>query len=135
MQNMKQNSIPLHDIKPLIEIHEYSMYYFIGVCVLVALIVLGVLYLVYKWYKNKKRFNKRAHDFKILHSIKYEEPKKAAYDLTLYGATFTNDSQRHQKAYENMLEKLEKYKYKKDVENFDADTIHTIDLFKEMIDV
>ncbi len=135
MQNLNQNSIPLHDIKPLIEIHEYSLYYFIGVCILVALILAGFIYLLYKWYKNKKIFNKRAHDFKMLHAIKYVNSKKAAYDLTLYGATFADDSQRHQKAYENMLEKLEQYKYKKDVENFDADTIHTIELFKEMIDV
>jgi len=135
MQNIKQNSIPLHDIKPLIQIHEYSMYYFMGVCILAALISFGAFYLLYRWYKNNKRFNKRAHDFKILHGIKYEEPKKAAYDLTSYGATFKEDNERHQKAYENMLEKLEKYKYKKDVKNFDADTIHMIDLFKEMIDV
>jgi hypothetical protein len=135
MQNMKQNSIALHDIKPLIEIHEYSLYYFIGVCILAALILVGFLYLIYKWYKNKKRFNKRAHDFKMLNAINYKNPKKAAYDLTLYGATFNDDSQRHQKAYEHMLEKLEQYKYKKNVENFDADTIHTIELFKEMIDV
>lgn len=135
MQNIKQNSIALHDIKPLIQIHEYSMYYFIGICIVAALVFLGALYLLYRWYKNRKRFNKRAHDFKILHSIKYEEPKKAAYDLTMYGATFKDDDERHLKAYENMLEKLEKYKYRKNVENFDADTIHVIDLFKEMIDV
>ena len=135
MQNLKQNEIPLHDIKPLIEIHEYSMYYFIGVCIVGTLIILGFIYLAYKWYKNKKRFNKRAEYYKLLNTIDYSNPKKAAYDLTLYGALFQDDSERHQKAYENMLEKLQKYKYKKNVEKFDADTIHYVDLFKGMIDV
>ncbi len=135
MQNLKQNEIPLHDIKPLIEIHEYSLYYFIGVSLLVILILSGFIYLAYKWVKNRKKFNKRAEHFKQLNKIDYANPKKAAYDLTFYGATFKDDSERHLKAYENMLEKLEKYKYKKNVENFDADTLHVIDLFKGMIDV
>lgn len=135
MQNINQNEIPLHDIKPLIEIHEYSLYYFLGVSLLVALILIGFLYLAYKWIKNRKKFNKRAEHYKLLNNIDYSNPKKAAYDLTFYGATFKDDSERHQKAYENMIEKLEKYKYKKDVEDFDADTLHVINLYKEMIDV
>ena len=135
MQNIKQNEIPLHDIKPLVEIHEYSLYYFLGVSLLATLILAGIVYLVYKWYRNKKKFNIRAEHFKQFNSVDYSNPKKAAYDLTLYGATFKDDSERHLKAYENMVEKLEKYKYKKNVEDFDADTLHVIDLFKAMIDV
>ncbi len=133
MQNTTQ--IPLHDIKPLIEIHDYSLYYFIAIVVIVSAIVLGGAYLLYRWYKNKKRFNIRAEHFKLLKNVDYSDAKKAAYELTKYGATFKDDSQRHHKAYENMLEKLEKYKYKKSVENFDNDTIHYIELFEGLIDV
>jgi hypothetical protein len=96
---------------------------------------MGFSYLAYKWVINKKKFNKRAQDYKLLNAVDYSNPKKAAYALTLYGATFKNDSERHLRAYENMIEKLEKYKYKKNVENFDADTLHVIDLYKGMIDV
>ncbi len=135
MQNLQQNKIHLHDIKPLIEIHEYSLYYFIGVSLLVFLILLGISYLTYKWVKNKKKYNKRVEHYKLLNTIDYSNPKKAAYDLTFFGATFKDDSERHLKAYENMLEKLQEYKYKKDVEDFDADTNHFIHLFKDMIDV
>jgi len=135
MQNIKQNEIPLHDIKPLIEIHEYSLYCFLGVSLLATLIVVGLLYLAYRWIKNKKKFNLRAEHYKLLNNLDYSNPKKAAYDLTFYGTTFEDDSERHQKAYEDMIEKLEKYKYKKDVEDFDADTLHVINLYKEMIDV
>ena len=135
MQNLQQNEIPLHDIKPLIEIHEYSLYYLIGVSILVVLILSGFIYLAYKWMKNRKKYNRRAHHYKMLYAVDYSNPKKAAYDLTFYGATFKDDSERHLKAYENMLEHLQKYKYKKNVEDFDADTSHVIELYKGMIDV
>jgi hypothetical protein len=135
MQNLKQNAIPIHDIKPLVEIHEYSMYYLIGVIAVGSILLLGAVYLVYKWYENRKRFNIRAEHHKLLNNVDYAHSKQAAYDITYYGATFKDDSPQHKKAYENMLEKLEKYKYKKDVESFDDDTKHYIELFEGLIDV
>lgn len=133
--NMTANEIPIHDIKPLLEIHEYSLYYFIAIVVGATLILLGVIYLIYRWYKNKNRFNIRAEHYKLLNNIDYTNPKKAAYDITLYGETFKDDSERHQRGYENMLERLQKYKYKKEVDSFDDDTYHYIELFQGLIDV
>jgi hypothetical protein len=34
-----------------------------------------------------------------------------------------------------MVEKLEKYKYKKSVDNFDSETLRVIELYRGMIDV
>jgi hypothetical protein len=135
MQNVQTTAIPLHDIKPLLEIQDYSLYYFIAIVTVGSIILLGILYLVYRWYKMKKRFNVRAEHYKRMRNVDFRDAKKAAYELTKYGATFQNDSERHYRAYENMLEKLEKYKYKKSVENFDEDTKHYIELFEGMIDV
>ena len=135
MQNMPKTEIPLHDIKPLLEIQDYSFDYFLAILFVVTMITLGGIYLVYKWYNNRKKFNIREEHYRLLRDVDYKNPKKAAYAITHYGATFKDDSQRHQRAYENMLEYLEKYKYKKDVENFDADTIHYIELFEGVIDV
>ncbi len=135
MQNVQHTEIPLHDIKPLLEIQEYSLYYFIAMTVVVMVLIFGILYLAYRWYKNKNKFNIRKEHYKLLKKVNYKNPKKAAYEITHYGATFKDDSERHQKAYENMLEKLEKYKYKKDVEDFDRETIHYIELFEGLIDV
>lgn len=133
--NVTANEIPIHDIKPLLEVHEYSLYYFTAIVIVATLLLLGVLYLIYRWYKNKNRFNIREQHYKLLNNIDYSDPKKAAYDITFYGATFKDDSERHLRAYENMLEKLEKYKYKKEVEPFDDETHHYIELFKGLIDV
>lgn len=133
--NVTGNEIQIHDIKPLLEIHEYSLYYFIAILVVATLLLSGALYLLYKWYRNKNRYNIRAEHYKLLNNVEYSNPKKAAYEITLYGATFKDDSERHQKAYENMLERLEKYKYKKEVDFFDDDTYHFIELFQGLIDV
>jgi signal transduction histidine kinase len=130
-----QNEIPLHDIKPLLEIQDYSFYYFLAVVTVVALIIVGILYLLYRHFYNKKRFNIRKEHYKILQGINLQETKKAAYELTEYGATFANDSERHQKTYNDMLEKLQKYKYKKSVDDFDSETLRIIELYRGMIDV
>jgi signal transduction histidine kinase len=135
MQQNMQNEIPLHDIKPLLEIQDYSFYYFLAVVTVVALIIVGILYLLYRHFYNKKRFNIRKEHYKILQGINLQETKKAAYELTEYGATFANDSERHQKTYNDMLEKLQKYKYKKSVDDFDSETLRIIELYRGMIDV
>jgi hypothetical protein len=135
MQNMQTNEIPLHDIKPLLEIQDYSFYYFLAVVSVVSIIVLAVLYLLYRYFRGKKKFDIRKEHYKILQNINLKETKKAAYLLTQYGATFAEDSDRHQKTYRDMLDKLEKYKYKKSVDDFDRETLRVIELYKGMIDV
>jgi len=135
MQNMQSNEIPLHDIKPLLEIQDYSFYYFLGVVILLSVLVLGALYLLYKYFKNKKTFNIRKEHHKILNSIDMNETKKAAYELTQYGATFKDDSERNLKTFHDLTDRLEKYKYKKSVEAFDSDALRVIELYRGMIDV
>lgn len=135
MQNMQNNEIPLHDIKPLLEIQDYSFYYFLGVIILLFVLVLGISYLLYRYFKNKKTFNIRKEHHKILNNIDINETKKAAYELTQYGATFKDDSERNLKTYHELTDKLEKYKYKKSVEAFDAETLRVIELYKGMLDV
>jgi len=135
MQNIQTNEIPLHDIKPLLEIEDYSFYYFIGIVTVVTIIVLGAAYLVYKHFRTKNRFNIRKEHLQLLENIDLNETKKAAYQLTEYGATFQNDSERHQKTYHDMLERLKKYKYKKNVDDFDSETLRVIELYRGMIDV
>ena len=135
MQQTMQNEIPLHDIKPLLEVQDYSFYYFLAVMAVVVTIVLGILYLLYRYFRTKKRFDIRKEHNEILHKINLKETKKAAYELTEYGATFKDDSPRHLKTYNDMVEKLEKYKYKKSVDDFDRETLRVIELYRGMIDV
>lgn len=132
---MNNTEIQLHDIKPLIEIQEYSFYYFLAIVIAISIVLLGILYLLYKYFRDRKKYNQRKDHLSRLNSLNRNNTKQTAYDLTVFGATFKDDSPRHLKHYELMVEKLEKYKYKKSVEEFDADTLRQIDVYKGMLDV
>ena len=127
--------IPLHDIKPLLEIQEYSLYYLVALGVVALIIILGTAYLLFVWIRNRNRFNIRKEHHKILDAVNFSDTKQAAYDLTFYGATFKEDTPRHTKTYDDLLDKLQNYKYKKSVESFDGETLRIIELYRGMIDV
>jgi len=128
--------IPLHDIKPLVEIPDYSFYYFIVLVFVGSVIAIGLIFLLIKWLRSRKKFDIRKEHAKAFSKVKLKDTKRAAYDLTKYGATFKNDSPRHQKIYKELLDALAKYKYKKEInESFDANTLRLIELYKGMIDV
>ncbi len=126
--------IPLHDIKANIPIEEYSLYYLIGLNVALVLLIMAGLYLLLRWFKNKKRYSKRKADAKLLKNLDLTNTKEAAYALTLYGATFKDDTPRHTKSYEELFDALESYKYKKEVAAFSEETLHFIELYRGMID-
>ena len=136
MQNStKAVDIPLHDIKPLLEIQEYSFYYLVVLVTAVTIVVIGLFFLLYKYLKYRNRFNIRKEHSKLLHSVDLSDAKKAAYDITYYGATFKDDSERMKSAYESLVEKLEAYKYKKYVAEFDEEIRHSLERYIGMIDV
>ena len=132
---MQTQEIPLHDIKGLVEVQEYSLYYFSALVFIGVLLLLGVLYLLYKYLQNKKKFNLRKEHQRLLHEIDFSDAKKAAYEITQLGSTFKDDSERHQRAYELLVEDLEAYKYKKEVEAFSSESKHLLENYLGLIDV
>lgn len=136
MEGVKQQfDIPLHDIKPIIDVHEYSLYYFIGGLSLVILLACGIIYLIYIWYKKRGAYNKRKHHAELLNSLDLSDTKNTAYLITNYAYTFKNDSPRHVEMFNNLSARLQEYKYKKNVEKFDDETLGYIELYKGMLDV
>jgi len=127
--------IKIHDIKPLVEIHEYSLYYFIALVSIVIILLSIIIFFLIRWYKNKNRFNIREEHFNLLKKINLKDAKSAAYEITFYGLTFKDDSQEHTLAYDNLQTSLENYKYKKYVDNFDKETKKYLDIYLGMIDV
>jgi len=132
---MQNFDIPLHDIKPIVEIGEYSFYYFLFLSTVAFLVACVIVYLLYLWFKRKKAFNVRKEHKKLLNGIDLSDTKKAAYLVTLYGATFSRDSARHAQMYQNVMNRLEAYKYKTNVDVFDAETVAYIELYKGILDV
>lgn len=131
----KTYDIKLHDIKPLIEVEEYSFFYTLGLSLMAILFLLGVSYLLYRWFHKRNTFNIRKEHYKLLNRLDFSDTKNAAYLITLYGATFKDDSTRHSEMYNNLTQRLAKYKYKKEVESFDDEVRGYIELYKGMIDV
>lgn len=127
--------IPLHDIKPLLEVHEYSLYYLIALSAVTAFILFALIYLILKWFKSRNAFNIRKEHFELLNAVDLSDAKKAAYEITFYGNSFSDDSPRHSEMYKNLVERLESYKYKKSVESIDSEVIGYIELYRGMIDV
>lgn len=135
MAQEQSYDIPLHDIKPIVEIEEYSLYYFLGLSFFAVVLILGLSYLIYIWLKRKNRYNQRKEHFKLLNGLDLNDTKQSAYAITFYGLTFKNDSSRHQEMYDNLISRLEQYKYKKEVGRYDDETLGYIELYKGMVDV
>ncbi len=85
--------------------------------------------------KSKKSLQQRAQHYKILNSLDLNDTKNAAYTITSLGLTFKYDSQRHSEMYDNIAQRLEAYKYKKEVEEFDNEVKGYIEVYKGVIDV
>lgn len=136
MKDVKQNyDIPLHDIKPIVDIEEYSLYYFLGYIAIGVIIATVFIYFIYRWYKKRNRFNIRSYHKELFDSVDINETKKAAYLITTCAHTFKNDSDEHQKAYRELIARLEEFKYRKSVDKFDEKTIGFIETYKSMIHV
>ncbi len=135
MEANQSFDIPLHDIKNIVDVDEYSLYYLLGGSFLALLLLSALAYLLYVWLNKKAKFNLRKENYKALNSLDLRDAKKSAYAITFYGATFKDDSPRHHEMYLNLTERLEVYKYKKEVGAFDDETIGYIELYKGMIDV
>lgn len=114
-QSVMQNNLSqLKDIKPIVEVHDISLYYFIT---LVALVVLAVMYIAYKYFtkirKTKKPTPKQIA-LQRLKSLDYTDTKETIYTFSVDGFLFVNDKNREQ--FEKIEKELEVFKYKKDVE-------------------
>jgi hypothetical protein len=132
---MQGNEIPIHDIKPLLEVEDYSIYYFFGLIGVAIILACGIAYLLYVWLKRRKAFNIRKEHIRLLKSVDLSDAKKAAYDITLYGATFKDDGHRQREMFKNLTDRLQDYKYKKEVDSIDNETLSYFELYKEMCDV
>lgn len=127
--------ISLHDIKPLLPIDDYSLYYFLGASFVVIAIILSIFYLIYRFFKNRNKYNIRKDYMQKIADLDLTDTKKSAYALTFYGAIFKDDSPRHTEMYKNITQRLEPYKYKKDVDKFDKEILGYIELYRGMLDV
>ena len=128
---MKPTEIPIRDIKPLLPIPDISLYVFIGFA-LVGLVVLAALFIYgLKWWRSRRRIDPRVQWLAMLDRIDFNDPKKAAYLFTRYGRLLAEEK-RQKEILAQLLPKLERYKYRRDVPPLDEETKRFMKLFIEM---
>ena len=127
--------IPLHDIKPLMEVPDQSLIWFVLTLFgTLAAVVLAAYFLV-QWIRKRRADSLRRTHYDALVSIDFNEAKAAAYAITRYGHTFSDDAPRLKEAYDALVERLAPYKYRKVVDAIDDETRAYFDIYMGMIDV
>lgn len=132
---MHSNDIPLHDIKPLIEIHDYTPYYLAAAALVVGALLLVVVYLLVMQFRRERGRSRRRECLDALNAVDLDRAKDAAYAITSLGRCFSEDSTRLHEAYENLSRRLEPYKFKKTVPPIDEETRAYFRIYLGMIDV
>ena len=104
----------LKDIKPLVTVPDYSLWALLSI--MIALLVVGVG--LYFWLrkptrKRRKRRSQKEIACDALKAIDFKDTKKSVYDFSEYMRTLLPEGK--EKAFEKLLERLESYKYKKNI--------------------
>jgi serine protease inhibitor len=115
-------NIPIRDIKSNVEIIDLYWYLFVGLLIILTLIVIT---LIIRYFV--KKYNYKKNLLKELKNLPYDNSKKTAYLFTKYAKQFINEKNKDK--YHEIIEKLEKYKYKPSVPPLDEDVKKEIEEF------
>ncbi len=131
--NEQNLTAQLRDIKPLVEIPDSSFYIYWGLIGFAVLLGIGIFFFVAKklWENRKKNLAKEY--LAALKSIDWSNSKKAAYEVTHYARLLATD-ERRKELFAQLEPMLEKYKYKKEVDQVDQDTLNQYKLFVQVAD-
>ena len=128
------NDIPLHDIKPLVDVPDSSLsMLIILIAVVLALIVTALAFWLYKKFKKSKAVNLRKVYLKKIHEVDTSNAKQAAYEISAY-ARYIVQSDKEKALLDSLDARLTQYKYKKSVEALDEETIGHFHVFLEVLD-
>ncbi len=108
----------LRDIKGIVEVVDYSMYYLTALIFLAIVVVATIVWFLRKPKRRNKPTSKQMA-LKNLRNIDYENSKDTAYGFTLNIPFFINEKNREE--INKILSKLETYKYKKEIPDMDKE--------------
>ena len=102
----------LRDIKGIVPITDYSLYYLIALS-LVILLLIGIAIYWYLQPKRKKKPTEKELALKKLKNINFEDQKEVAYLFCLNSIYFVDE--KNEFKYKELVEQLDRFKYKKEV--------------------
>ena len=127
------SDLKIHDIKPLVEINDYSFYLFSSFIVIIIMALSLIIYLVYKMFQHRKKDIRKEY-FGILQNIDWTDSKQTAYIITKYGFLLVR-TPLEEESLQNLVRKLEPYKYKKNVPAVDSKTQALFEIFMDGLSV
>lgn len=131
--NEQNLTAQLRDIKPLLEIPDNSFYIYWGLIAFGAVLLLVIIFFVAKRLWENRKINLEKKYLAELKKIDWRDTKRAAYSATHYTRLLATDERRRE-LFEQLEPMLEKYKYKKKVDEADEDTINQFNLFLKVAD-
>ncbi|WP_320036292.1 hypothetical protein [Halarcobacter sp.] len=127
------NEIKINDIKELVDIPDYSLYIYMFLWIIGSLVVFILLFILIRYFLTRKK-NKKKEYYTILKNLDLSDSKTAAYTITKY-ARLISQSDREKKLSNELIEELESYKYKKDVEPLNDNFKILFGRFMDNVDV
>ncbi len=131
--NEQNISSQLRDIKPLLEIPDSSFYVYWGLIGFGVLLGLGILFFVIKKFWENRKINLAKGYLAKLKAIDWVDTKKSAYEATHYARLLATD-ERRKELFSQLEPMLEKYKYKKEVDEVDTETRNKFNLYVQVAD-
>jgi hypothetical protein len=123
----------LRDIKPLLEIPDSSFYIYWGLIGFGVLLLLGILFFAGKKLWENRKINMAKGYLERLKAIDWKDAKHSAYEATHYARLLATDD-RKKELFSQLEPMLEKYKYKKEVDEVDVETKNKFNLFVQVAD-
>lgn len=127
------NEIKINDIKELVDIPDYSLYIYMFLWIIGSLVVFILLFILIRYFLTRKK-NKKKEYYTILKNLDLSDSKTAAYTITKY-VRLISQSDREKKLSNELIEELESYKYKKDVEPLNDNFKILFGRFMDNVDV
>ena len=131
--NEQNISAQLRDIKPLLEIPDSSYYIYWGLITFISLLVVGMLFFVAKKLWDNRKLNLEKGYLEAIKNIDWVDSKKSAYEATHYARLLAID-ERRKELFSQLEPMLEKYKYKKEVDEIDVETRNQFNLYVQVAD-
>ena len=121
----------LKDIKPLMTVPDNSLLILISLIAGVLVIVLGLYFWLKKpTRKRRRRLSKREQAVENLKALDFSDTKEAVYNFSENMHVLTDENENE--AFHRLLDKLEVYKYKKEVPTLsESDKQEMIKMIKE----
>lgn len=117
----------LRDIKGIVEVTDYSLYWFVLIIVLLFMFMMFGVYKYKTRRRRKKRLSPREQALINLYNLDFNDTKNVAYGFEEHTQVFIND--KNQEQFNTIKSKLKRYKYKKDIPALDNEIKYDIQKF------